>query len=287
MYCHICGKEIDEESAFCCYCGTKIPTLDKKDAFYNTIKEHLKNLNQATEGTCDSRKVKLEKHFKSSKDRKRYTTRILLIIIAIIICHFYSKQEKNDNENAVKIESNNEEERWDSESYIYANFKNGVAFNLTRGLHWEKISGTAKHTIVKFLQPETGLTMFANIYPIEIDIKGHDIWDVYNEFIKPYKEKVLFQYCKDNLGMNITNVKNEKAIICGKHAIKLKYDFTFDDDRFSEKTKYTTIEYIFIHNQATFCVAASCPIESLDLFTEEGVSLEFFLSSFHLTPTNT
>lgn len=35
MYCNFCGKEIDNDSRFCCYCGKKIPIYHIRTFSFN------------------------------------------------------------------------------------------------------------------------------------------------------------------------------------------------------------------------------------------------------------
>ena len=177
-----------------------------------------------------------------------------------------------------------EEERWDAENCVYANFKYGIAFNLTRGISWKRVSGTAKHTIVKFLQPDSGLTMYANIYPLGADVPSDDIWDIYSEFIKIYKEEVL-PYGSSNNGIEVENFKHRKADICGKNAIKIEYNFIIDDERYDGE-QFTSVDYAFLYKGSMVSVGATCINEWVDNFLEDDFTLEDFLSSFHLTPTN-
>ena len=37
MYCHICGKEIENDSVFCCYCGATMPQSANKDIVHEDI----------------------------------------------------------------------------------------------------------------------------------------------------------------------------------------------------------------------------------------------------------
>lgn len=278
MYCHICGKEIDSSSIFCCYCGSTIPHLSKQQIGYPIPQE--KQIIQ---------KIRNNKTFWNNIFQYKYIILPVLIMVSIIID--FSLREKTIDKTppatmkeAAMPSREIEDERWDAENYIYANFKYGIAFNLTRDVSWQKVSGIAKHTIVKFLQPNSGLTMYANIYPLGEDIPTDDIWKMYSEYIKIYKEKVL-PYVSNNNGVEVTELKHRKADICGKNAIKTEYNFILNDERYDGE-KYASVEYVFLNNGSMFSVGASCSNEWIENFSDNGITLEFFLRSFHLTPTN-
>ena len=104
------------------------------------------------------------------------------------------------------------------------------------------------------------------------------------EYIKIYKEKVL-PYVSNNNGVEVTELKHRKADICGKNAIKTEYNFILNDERYDGE-KYASVEYVFLNNGSMFSVGASCSNEWIENFSDNGITLEFFLRLFHLTPTN-
>ena len=301
MYCYICGKEIENDSVFCCYCGATMPQSANKDITpedidgrkcencdINADDDGCQTTNSNLRQTITSKNDLLKEICKALMSRK-YIIILLFIVVGLsttiyIVNNNKSESSYFDEANTTIKSYETEDERWDAESCIYSNFKYGIAFNLTRSVSWEKISGTGKHTIVKFLQPETGLTMFANINPIEINLRSDDIWQKYDEFIKLYRANVLPYIAKNN-GIKITNFSHRKSEISGKHSIKINFQYTIDDDRYQGNISYSSVEYVFIHNSSIICVSATCLDEYLNFLLDEGISLEFFLKSFHLTHT--
>ena len=179
-----------------------------------------------------------------------------------------------------------EEERWDVVNCIYANFKYGIAFNLPNDMAWHKISGTAQHTVVKFVQPDTQITLFVNINPIgNVNYDGYteDIWDVYEETVK-----LLLSVVQKSVNVNsaekVLNYNYRKAEICGKHAIKIIYNSELNDDRFEDRSSLTTVEYMFLYNYSTVTVTVKCLDEVKEFLLDEGITLDDFLKSFQLTP---
>ena len=294
MYCHICGKEIKPDSKFCCYCGANIPILEEHRAFTEVINEPKE---YSIEGNTSSKKSDtntipncintITKVFLGSK-------KIVLLLFLLLGLVIISRNTKTDNNEKNKPNENSttsdfyetEEERWDAENGVYANFKYGIAFNLTRGVKWIMISGTAKHTVVKFIQPDLKLIMFANIHPIDTDLQIENIWDAYDEYIDVVKTK-LIPNILDSSGMELINFKHEKSEICGKQAIKTIYQTKIKDDRYNEDVLYTTVGYIIIHNNSFVFVSVRCQDKYVDLLLEKEYTLDFFLRSFQLTPTYT
>jgi hypothetical protein len=147
---------------------------------------------------------------------------------------------------------------------------------------WHKISGTAKHTVVKFVQPETQLTIFVNIRKVKADKQIDDIWEIYDEYVRMLPS--IQQSVNVNSVENITDYHFQKTEFCGKHAIKLCYQSEIEDDRYKEKNQITTKDYSFIHNHGITTVSIKCYDDVLEAFLDEGVTLEDFLKGFHLTP---
>lgn len=284
MFCHKCGKQLAENSKFCCYCGVEIKYVNQEFA------EHKSG------------------NIKSNNIAKTIPIKLLVFIAILLVLVLVSlklkekalshemaeydvssettslsndKFEDTFSQSSDSYETN--EERWDAECGVYANFKYGIAFNLSRDVDWEKISGTSKHTIAKFIQPETGLFIVANIIPFSADIEIDDIWDFYDEFVELSKTQVL-SYISNNTSKNVTCFEHEKAKISGKHSIKTIFRYT--EDICGEVLAFTSIEYRFIHNNCTIGISATCPDECLELYMQKGMSLEYFLYSFQITPEN-
>lgn len=292
MFCHICGKELDSHSKFCHHCGTAIPNMEKHKISQETNIEDLNinSINPQEKTPPKNANAQTSRILWDNICQYKYIVLSIIAIVLIIILDFTIEEKVVDNIPPTTMEETTipsyevEEERWDAENGVYANFKYGIAFNLTRGVSWERVSGTAKHTVVKFLQPNSGLTMYANIYPLGADVPSDDIWDIYSEFIKIYKEEVL-PYGSSNNGIEVENFKHRKADICGKNAIKIEYNFIIDDERYDGE-QFTSVDYAFLYKGSMVSVGATCINEWVDNFLEDDFTLEDFLRSFHLTPTN-
>lgn len=292
MFCHICGKELDSHSKFCHHCGTAIPNMEKHKISQETNIEDLNinSINLQEKTPPKNVKAQTSRILWDNICQYKYIVLSIIAIVLIIILDFTIEEKVVDNIPSATMEETTipsyevEEERWDAENGVYANFKYGIAFNLTRGVSWERVSGTAKHTVVKFLQPDSGLTMYANIYPLGADVPSDDIWDIYSEFINIYKEEV-FPYGSNNNGIEVENFKHRKADMCGKNAIKIEYNFIIDDERYDGE-QFTSVDYAFLYKGSMVSVGATCINEWVDNFLENDFTIEDFLRSFHLTPTN-
>lgn len=292
MFCHICGKELDSHPKFCHHCGTAIPLIEKHIISQETVNEDLNVSTTNSQEKTTTKKVETPKVriLWDNICQHKYIAFSILAIILIVILNFTIEEKDVKNIPSTTMEETTisshevEDERWDAESGTYANFKYGIAFNLTRGVSWERVSGTAKHTVVKFLQPDSGLTMYANIYPLGAGVPSDNIWDIYSEFIKIYKEGAM-PYISNNNGIEVNNFTHRKADICGKNAIKIEHNFIIDDERYDGEI-FTTVEYIFLYKGSMVSVGATCINEWVDNFLEDNFTLEDFLRSFHLTPTN-
>ena len=212
----------------------------------------------------------------------------VIICVCIITCHNTTQPSVSSEGTEITTPPSyeNEEERWDAENCIYANFKYGIAFNLPKDMAWHKISGTAKHTVVKFVQPETQLTIFVNINPIEKvnpDKQTEDIWDVYEESVKMLSS-IIQQKVNVNSAEEVTDYHYRKAEICGKHAIKTYYKSKFEDDRYNDKSQLTTIDYTFLYNHSITTVTIKCFDDVIDILQDNGITLDDFLKCFQLTP---
>lgn len=364
MFCHRCGKEIEDSSAFCSYCGTKMPLDDSKvnhsdqDAAKetqnsgnsldnnldnNTVFEVSPNSSSLVSNNTDDKveekessqtknmvvvKQPKEPYTKTvSSESKSWTNRssktgnfgtlsnskfyhdvymnlgkstivciiAILLVVLLSVCLFKCSNRDDDTvhitnslfkDSAERTTPNsyeNNEERWDAENCVYSNFKYGVAFTLPKNMAWHKVSGTAKHTVVKFVQPDTQLTLFVNISPFEGATKVSDIWDVYEEYTNTILE-VVKNKVNSISAEQIEDYYFKKAEFCGNHAIKTRYSSIFGDDRHDEKKRIITIDYTFLYNKSTTTVTVKCYDEIMDLFINQGFTMEDFLKSFQLTP---
>ena len=136
---------------------------------------------------------------------------------------------------------------------------------------------------MKFVQPDTQLTLFVNINPIEGSAKVTDIWDVYEEYTSTIQQLVKGAVNR-NSAEQIEDYNFKKADFCGKHAVKTRYTSILGDDRHDEKMRITTIDYTFFYNNSTTTVTVKCYDEIIDFFNSQGITMEDFLKSFQLTP---
>lgn len=314
MKCSKCGKELPEDAHFCNMCGCRVERIEEDSFLRNTSSQESHENNITQENTPSPENVSPQVAKGTSKiQKKKDRTAIyaLLIFCAIILCiKGFTAYLNNQNEAAIEkyarkkygdglpstsstiSNSNNvttpdsyenEEERWDAENCIYSNFKYGVAFTLPNNMAWHKVSGTAKHTVVKFVQPDTQLTLFVNINPINGSSNITDIWDVYEEYTN-----TVLQLVKNTVNRNsaeqIKDHNFQKAEFCGRHAIKTCYTSILGDDRHDEKIRLITIDYTFIYNNSTTTVTVKCYDEIMNLYKKQGISMEDFLKSFQLTP---
>ena len=222
---------------------------------------------------------------------------ILIVFVAITIIKGCNDERLFNNSNVREEERIFEEsvyhttpesfetssERWDAENCIYANFMYGIAFTLPGDMAWHKVSGTSKHTIVKFVQPDTQLSLFVNYNPIQGETKYNDIWDIYDEYIQTICS-ALKNVVSHNSAETIEDINYRKAEFCGKHAVKIRYTSVYGDDRHEEKTLITAIDYSFLYNNGTTTVSVKCYNKVLDILKEKGYTMEDFLKGFQLTP---
>ncbi len=211
---------------------------------------------------------------------------ILLTIIAcicIVTCNKANNEDViiEDKETAKPPSYETEEEKWDSKNCVYSNFKYGIAFDLPEEIVWHKTSGIAQHTIVKFVQPESGLTIFVNVNPI-INIRTHDIWEVYEQYTEMLS--MAIDSTKKSMEEKIVDFYTKKVEFCGKHAIKYLYKSEFFDDRYEKTLHYTAIDYHFIYNNSTIILSTKCNDDVLDSLINDNIKLEDFLKCFHLIP---
>lgn len=222
----------------------------------------------------------------------------ILMLLSLLVCvfiitnkndntkvdHDYFKDVSTNINNSASYET--DEERWDAENYIYANYKYGFALNLPVFLHWKKVSGTAKHTVVKFIQPSTNMCIFVNINPFDYNFKGkqsEDIWANFEEKKNFFVSNVIPEVNR-NTSEEVIDYDFRKVTICGKHAIKICYVTETNDDRYKDSDKTICLDYSFIHNNSTVTISIKCRQEVVVLLEEEGLDLEDLLKSFELTP---
>jgi len=67
MFCHICGKELEDGSVFCCYCGTKMPDFGDNQASDNCANKYEES--SETE-LHDTKVVSTEKSFPETQEKE-------------------------------------------------------------------------------------------------------------------------------------------------------------------------------------------------------------------------
>lgn len=205
---------------------------------------------------------------------------IISIIWMLTISSNFAIPQKNDTKECYKDDI----ERWDSQSATYSNFKYGFAFSLPTAVTWCKTPGSAKHTVVKFVQPDTELTIFVNINRAQ-KLKSNDIWDVYEFFVNSVEKDVL-PTVEANTSEKISRFLHKKVTICGKHAVKVMYNSVKRDDRYNDEVCITTLDYTFVHNNSTYTLSIKCYDEVLEELNKNGITLEDFAKSFQIIPIN-
>lgn len=318
MFCHKCGKKNDSESIFCIYCGTILLDDFGNNKVSNSISvvEH-NNTNDINADflECNTQSEKQNEsyiHYDEEINNKPKAKivhdvninvgkstliciSLISIIILILIIIYYNNQSEKETFTDISVENienkvtntpssyENDIERWDAYNGVYSNYKYGIAFNLLNRFCWQKLSGTAKHTVVKFVQPETQLTLFVNINPIEGKNDINDIWDFYDKFKKIVTDVILNDVNKNN-AEKVKDINFKKAEICGKHAIKSRYISELGDDRFENKSIIITVDYTFIFNNAITTLTVKCPEKSLVQLNDKGFDIEDFIKGFQLLP---
>lgn len=180
----------------------------------------------------------------------------------------------------------NEKERWDSVSFVYSNFDLGFALSLPNRYSWRKTMGTAKHTVAKFVELDSDLTVFVNVQSAKeklgskIDIL--DLWEGYNDYVKLFKDYVI-PITEEASGERISDFTHKKVMLCGKKAIKMKYNSMRNDDRYYDNLT-AVLDYIFIYNSKIYILSIKCPKKALVAFNADGYSLEDIAKSFQIIP---
>ena len=229
--------------------------------------------------------IKERKH-QSNSARYGIISLLSLILIICVICLLTISSNIAIPKNDI-IENNIE--RWDAKSASYSNFKHGFALSLPKDVSWRKISGSAKHTVVKFVQPDSKLTIFVNINKLSKDwakkLATNDIWEIYEFFVNSVKKNVLPKV-EANTSEKISRFLHKKVTICGKHAIKMKYNSVKEDDRYEDVVHITTLDYTFLHNNSTYTLSIKCYDNVLEELNKDGITLEDFAKSFQIIPIN-
>lgn len=252
----------------------------------------------------DKQKVPEPKDHETNNNGIKYLVAFLVILVLIISVIFGVKgcsTESNTTTppppiDTIEVDFNgevtqpasyeNDEERWDAESCVYANFRNGVAFRLPNDIPWHKVGGIAKHTVVRFIQPNTDLTLYVNLQEMTnwpADANGEDIWEYYDLFTQQVFPEGM-RMTEANSSEKILDYSFNKTEICGKHSIKTEYHSMITDSRIDGELKYITIEYSFLYRRCLYTVTMKCFEEIKTGLAEEGIDVEDFLQCFILTP---
>lgn len=168
-------------------------------------------------------------------------------------------------------------ERWDANGCSYSNFDYGFAFKLPSDVTWQLIRGASKHTVVKFVQPDTGITFFVNTQKLN-NPNVTDVWDTfkYESDIIP----VMIQKIETNTGEIVKSYESKKSTLCGHHAIKFKYSSFLQDDRYDEPLEMTAIDYTIIRKGVLLIVSLKADDSVIAELKEEGADIEDLLKCF-------
>ncbi len=177
----------------------------------------------------------------------------------------------------------NEKERWDSVSFVYSNFELGFALTLPNKYSWRKTMGTAKHTVAKFVEFDSDLTIFVNVQSAKEKLGSNlDLWESYNDYVKLFKDYVI-PITEEASGEKISDFTHERVMLCGKKAIKVKYNSLRNDDRYHDNLA-SVLDYIFIYNSNIYTLSIKCPKNALIAFIADGYRLEDIAKSFQIIP---
>ena len=224
---------------------------------------------------------------------------LILIAIIVVVAVFkgvFNEKAENDATNVTNTttESNEKEgfisrpesfetesERWDCNGCSYSNFDYGFSFKLPSDIAWHLIRGTAKHTVVKFFQPDTEITLFVNINELE-NKKVNDIWDIYDLYTIHVLPMAISRM--QSIGETIKEHNYKKSSFCGHHAIKVRYLSSYQDDRFEKPLEVTSIDYTIIYKGVLLTVSLKAYSEVVSELSEEGLNIEDYLKCFILLP---
>lgn len=183
------------------------------------------------------------------------------------------------SQNRKTIKNVIENERWDKDNYIYANYKYGFHWALPPDIKWTKTIGTEKHTIFKVSAANGGIVAFVNANVLEKRKKQtQTFWDVFEK----YKSLTLEMDNKiyDATGEKITERTFDKYVFCGKKSIKTTYVSIINDDRFFDPLITKTINYIYLYNNTIYTVSVKMNTE---LYKKIEKDINIFFKGYGIT----
>lgn len=179
-------------------------------------------------------------------------------------------------------QNENAKERWDSESYVYSNFKYGFSWLFPTDIKWEKIGGSALHTVFKVKQPDTAITAYVNINKIESEPADKDIWDFYEKWNTMIEH--LSKQAYQMTGEKTLQRNAKKCLFCGKRAIKQRYTSSIEDDRYPKPLCLITISYYFIQDWHMYSATIKMPQEVYEALSTNDLNPEDIFKGFALIP---
>lgn len=162
---------------------------------------------------------------------------------------------------------------------MYSNFKYGYTVNLEHPEQWNKTSGNALHTDVKFENTDNGTVFFVNIQDLGDKITL-TAWDMYDMFVSKSKKQNM--YAQYNLGVKIIKDDYDKVMYRGLKSLKITLDTEIESDELPIPMRIKQISYTFFVRQYCFTVTA----KALDLLMKEDPNcFKKLFSYFGLIPT--
>lgn len=144
-------------------------------------------------------------------------------------------------------------DQWDSDNYIYSNYKYGFSWTLPNNVRWQKITGTEKHTVFKAVQPDTNITVFVNVNKINHEkASNFDIWTIYDYLVETHKttDKMI----EKNTGLKTISHTFEKCLLCGQHAYKSFHHGSLKDDRYNSTLEIISKSYYYAYKGYSYAV---------------------------------
>lgn len=194
----------------------------------------------------------------------------------------YKNEDLNQvlrSQNRKTIKNVIENERWDKDNYIYANYEYGFHWALPPDIKWTKTIGTEKHTIFKVSAANGGIVAFVNANVLKKRNKQtQTFWDVFEK----YKSLTLEMDDKiyDATGEKITERTFDKYVFCGKKSIKTTYVSTINDDRFFDPLITKTINYIYLYNNTIYTVSVKM---NMELYKKIEKDINIFFKGYGIT----
>lgn len=173
----------------------------------------------------------------------------------------------------------NSQSSWDSKTFMYKNYDYSFAWEFPSFCNWEQVATLEKHTIFKVRQPDLGIVVYINVN----DTQVKDYWEQYDIFLT-LMEKSL-ETMKKNTGAIISNKSYKKFLLSGKHAVKVRYNFSIKDDRYESPINSSIVSYYYISNKKSYILTLQVPTEVYEYDDFEEVVNEIF-KGYHILYSN-